>query len=153
MLGVEFVADRGGLLPWQVNRVRTYVDEALNGRIALADAARQARLSAGYFSRCFRRSFGLTFSQFVARERIERAVRLMATSPSSLSAIALACGFADQAHFTRTFGAVTGSTPGRWRRQTINDALSETLSFDPVSRGSARAGVDRLPREMAPQYS
>jgi AraC family transcriptional regulator len=143
----------GGLLPWQVNRVRAYVGEALDGRIALADAAGQARLSAGYFSRCFRRSFGLTFSQFVARERIERALRLMVSSSYSLSTIALACGFADQAHFTRTFGAVTGSTPARWRRQATNDVPSEILSFAPVSRCSARRTVDRLPRETAHQYS
>jgi AraC family transcriptional regulator len=41
----------------------------------------------------------------------------MIESAAKLSEIALACGFTDQAHFTRTFGHFMGCTPARWRRQ------------------------------------
>jgi transcriptional regulator GlxA family with amidase domain len=34
----------------------------------------------------------------------------------SLAEIAIVCGFADQSHFTRVFGAHTGQAPGVWRR-------------------------------------
>ncbi|MGH1558866.1 helix-turn-helix domain-containing protein [Caulobacter segnis] len=78
-----------------------------------------AKLSPGYFSRRFRQSFGLTFSRFVARRRIEHAQAMMTKTTSSLCQIALACGFTDQAHFTRTFGGVTGSTPSQWRRMAL----------------------------------
>lgn len=105
-----------GLLPWQARRVRDYVDGGLHERPSIKGAAEHARLSPSYFSRRFRQSFGVTFSRFVAHRRIERAQAMMARSTSSLCQIALACGFADQAHFTRTFGGVTGSTPSRWRQ-------------------------------------
>jgi hypothetical protein len=41
---------------------------------------------------------------------------LMMQSPeNSLSDIALACGFANQSHFTRVFGRIVGSSPKAWR--------------------------------------
>jgi AraC-like DNA-binding protein len=105
-----------GLLPWQARRVRDYIDDELGGRLSIRTAAERARLSPSYFSRRFRQSFGVTFSRFVAHRRIEHAQSMMVLSATSLSQIALACGFTDQAHFTRTFGGLTGSTPSRWRR-------------------------------------
>jgi AraC-like DNA-binding protein len=128
-----------GLLPWQIERVRRYIDGALNGRISLAGAAEQARLGPSHFSRCFRQCFGAPFSKVVAHRRIEHAQRLMATSPLSLCHIALACGFADQPHFTRTFNALTGTTPARWRRRSIGEAV-----FLPHERISPDAPVARL---------
>jgi AraC family transcriptional regulator len=112
-----------GLLPWQVKRVRDYVDADLHGAMSLRAAAAHARLSPGYFSRRFRQSFGVTFSRFVAARRVERARGLL-VGGAKLCEIALACGFADQAHFTRTFGNLMGSTPGRWRRQAATSRLS-----------------------------
>lgn len=108
-----------GLLPWQASRVRDYVEGDLGGRPSIRAAAERARLSPGYFSRRFRQSFGLTFSRFVAQRRVAMAQTMMVRSSSSLCQIALACGFTDQAHFTRTFGGMTGSTPSRWRRAAV----------------------------------
>ena len=113
-----------GLLPWQVKRVRDYVDADLHGAMSLRAAAAHARLSPGYFSRRFRQSFGVTFSRFVAARRVERARGLLVGGAGKLCEIALACGFADQAHFTRTFGNLMGCTPGRWRRQAAASRLS-----------------------------
>lgn len=105
-----------GLLPWQARRVRDYVDSDLGGRLSIRTAAQRAKLSPSYFSRRFRQSFGVTFSRFVAHRRIELAQSMMVLGATSLCQIALACGFTDQAHFTRTFGGLTGSTPSQWRR-------------------------------------
>ncbi|AYV46499.1 AraC family transcriptional regulator [Caulobacter flavus] len=110
----------GGLAPWQVKRIGRYVDEGLDRRLTLAEAAEQVRLSPSHFSRCFRVSFGAPFSKHVTRRRLERARWLMMTTGQSLGQIALACGFADQAHFTRAFTNLTGGAPGRWRRLTID---------------------------------
>jgi len=110
----------GGLLPWQVKRVGRYIDERIERRITLAEAADQVRLGTSHFSRCFRVSFGSPFTKYVTRKRIERARWLMITGDHSLGQIALTCGFADQAHFTRAFTNLTGEAPGRWRRQVMD---------------------------------
>jgi AraC-like DNA-binding protein len=45
---------------------------------------------------------------------VARAKRLLG-GDRALSTVALECGFCDQSHFTRTFKAWTGITPGHYR--------------------------------------
>jgi AraC-like DNA-binding protein len=48
--------------------------------------------------------------------RIDRAKALLTEAGLNLAEIALACGFADQSHFTATFRKIVGATPGSFRR-------------------------------------
>jgi transcriptional regulator GlxA family with amidase domain len=106
---------RGGLAPWQMREVRNHIEDRLEGQVRVADLAKLVSLSARYFSRAFKDSFGEPPHAYVIRMRIERAKTLMLTTPSSLSQIAFACGLADQAHLCRCFRQATGTTPGVWR--------------------------------------
>jgi len=47
--------------------------------------------------------------------RLERAREMMCDARAPLAEIAVAAGFADQAHFTRQFRKAFGFTPGLWR--------------------------------------
>jgi AraC family transcriptional regulator len=47
----------------------------------------------------------------VTDRRLERGKRLLADTSDSIAQIALACGCADQAHFTRSFAQVYGTSP------------------------------------------
>jgi len=78
--------------------------------------ARVAARSVCYFSRAFKVSFGETPHAYVMRRRVRRAQELMLNSDEPLSHIALACGFADQAHLSRLFRREVGATPSAWRR-------------------------------------
>ena len=62
-----------------------------------------------------KRIFGLTPSQFIAKTRIAAASRLLHETEKSVADIALTCGFYDHSAFTRTFRAMTGVTPTRFR--------------------------------------
>ena len=48
--------------------------------------------------------------------RIEAAKAMLRRREAPLSSIALACGFADQSHFTRVFTRRVGLSPGAWRK-------------------------------------
>ncbi|WP_049974029.1 AraC family transcriptional regulator [Azospirillum sp. B4] len=106
----------GGLAPWQVRRVQGHIRMHLAEAIRIRDVAGLARLSTSYFSRAFRITFGMPFTQYVIHQRMERARHLMATTDDPLSHIALTCGLADQAHLTRLFRQTMGVTPAAWRR-------------------------------------
>ena len=108
---------QGALVAWQVNRVRAYVDDRLETSIRIRDLAAVARRSTAYFSRAFKATFGETPHAFIVGRRLNRAAELMLTSDDSLSQVALACGFADQAHLCKMFRQRHGQSPAAWRRQ------------------------------------
>lgn len=58
----------------------------------------------------------MTPYQWLVSQRIDRARTLLRTSNAPLAEVAIACGFADQSHFTRVFASIVGATPGNWRR-------------------------------------
>jgi AraC-like DNA-binding protein len=73
-------------------------------------------LSAGHFSRSFRGATGASPRQWIIQQRIDAAMDKLLMTREPLSEIAIACGFAEQAHFTRTFKRLVGTSPGAWRR-------------------------------------
>ncbi|HEX7912397.1 MAG TPA: AraC family transcriptional regulator [Paraburkholderia sp.] len=87
------------------------------GNVSLGEIADACNLSRSYFIRAFRETTRRTPHQWLLEQRVERARELLAHSDSSLSDIAIACGFSDQSHFTRTFSQLVGTPPGTWRRQ------------------------------------
>ncbi len=109
-----------GLAPWQARRVTELIESSLDLTIRLEDCASKVRLSASYFSRAFKATFGSTVGNYIRRRRVERAQQLMLLSNEPLSQIAFACGFADQAHYCRVFRSVVGLSPGIWRRHNLS---------------------------------
>jgi AraC-like DNA-binding protein len=59
---------------------------------------------------------GIAPHNWLLTRRIEVAKEQLRSSQLSLSDVALACGFADQSHFTRVFTRMVGVSPGAWRR-------------------------------------
>jgi AraC family transcriptional regulator len=109
-----------GLAPWQMRRAQSFIEAHLDGDPSVADLAGECRLSASHFGRAFRLSVGMPPHQWLTHRRIERAKDLLREGDMRLAEIALACGFGDQSHFTRTFTRLEGQGPGKWRRLRIN---------------------------------
>ncbi|HOZ26907.1 MAG TPA: AraC family transcriptional regulator [Hyphomonadaceae bacterium] len=107
----------GGLLPWRMHRVRKLIEERIDEQLSSSDLAAAVGLSPSQFARAFKLSFGTTPHQYLMRARIDRTKMLMLTSLDALSDIALACGLADQSHFSRLFHKLEGETPAAWRRR------------------------------------
>jgi AraC family transcriptional regulator len=102
--------------PWQINRIFTHIENNLGSNLKAGDLASVIRLSQAHFFRCFKSSVGISPAQYIAQRRIELARQLMTRTDQSLTQIALACGFCDQAHFTKVFRRWVGATPYAWRR-------------------------------------
>jgi AraC family transcriptional regulator len=111
--------------PWQARMVCRYIDDHLEGSISIEDLCALVSRSKAHFSRHFKRTFGTSPHAFVIRRRLELAARYMLETDSCLTAIALQCGFADQAHFCRRWRESTRETPAAWRRahQVFRDAM------------------------------
>jgi AraC-like DNA-binding protein len=105
-----------GLAPWQARSTIALIDKDLAGRVDITRLAANVRLSQSHFHRAFKQCFGRPPLQFIIQRRIQRALELMRSTDRSLSDIAQACGFSDQAHFSHAFRKRVGRTPGTWRR-------------------------------------
>jgi AraC-like DNA-binding protein len=82
----------------------------------LLDWARENGLAAETVSRGFRKVFGVTPAFFRAETRAHGAFRQIVGDDAPLACIAASSGFADQAHMSRAVKALTGESPGIWRR-------------------------------------
>jgi AraC-like DNA-binding protein len=107
---------RGGLAPWQLRRAEALMSQNLSVQVPLERVADECGLSVRHMARAFRQSTGVPPHRWLLDRRVERAKELLPDSKLSLSDVALACGFGDQSHFTRTFTAAVRLSPGLWRR-------------------------------------
>lgn len=106
----------GSLSIQAVARVRSYIEENVGERISLEDLARIAQVSRFHFARQFRLRTGQSPMGYLLRARIERAKQMLGDSAMKVAEIAVALGFADQSHFTRTFRRFVGVPPSEYRR-------------------------------------
>jgi AraC family transcriptional regulator len=131
-------AVRGGLAAWQILRVRAYIDNNLQRTIHIRDLSAVARRSPSHFSRKFKLAVGESPHAYVVRRRLEKACHLMITGTDSLSEIALAVGFSDQAHLCRLFRQTFGRSPAIWRRECgLPDEALPSTGLDENARGCA----------------
>lgn len=103
-----------GREPVGVCRARDYIASHFSEDISLNDLAGVSGLSRAHLIRAFRRHFFITPHAYQTDLRVRHARRLLRAGDMPLD-VALACGFADQAHLTRHFKARTGVTPARFR--------------------------------------
>jgi len=86
-----------------------------DSRLCLASWAGRTGIAPGSVSRGFRQAYGISPARYRSEARARQALRRL-SGPASLADLALETGFADQAHMTRAIVALTGRTPGVWRR-------------------------------------
>ncbi len=106
----------GGPVPAWLRRAEAVLRDRYAAPPGLAELAREVGVHPGHLSRGFRRHLGRSVGETVRRRRLERSLELL-RSEMPLAEVALACGFADQSHFTRCFTRRVGVSPAAWRRR------------------------------------
>lgn len=107
------VAD-GAAAPW-LRRVRDRLHSAPMRSHGLAELALEAGVHPSHLARAFRHWQGRSIGAYVRQLRVDAALAMLAGSGASLAEIALAHGFADQAHFSRVVKRMTGATPRAYK--------------------------------------
>ncbi|AOE84236.1 hypothetical protein THL1_1688 [Pseudomonas sp. TCU-HL1] len=110
----------------------SYVERHYSEPLRLQEVAIFCRMGIYQFSRAFKRTFGLTFREYVCRYRLERSLELLINPHVTVSEVACAVGLPNVSHFTRTFRQRVGITPSQYRRdpcpQNMHSPLQEVHS-------------------------
>jgi AraC family transcriptional regulator len=99
------------LSPAALRKVMDFIEETIAGQIHLQDLARVAGVSRAHFARAFRNEIGVTPHAYLLQRRLERALHLLHWSRMPIRDVAMATGFSDHAHMTRTFRRHLGASP------------------------------------------
>jgi AraC family transcriptional regulator len=107
----------GGVPKW-LERARQFLQDHFCDCFTVDELARVVDVHPAHLIRSFRRHYGCTIGEYTRRLRIDFACRELSVSDAALAEIASTSGFYDQAHFSRTFKRLTGTTPTKFRELT-----------------------------------
>lgn len=79
-------------------------------------AAAAVGMSCSHYSRQFKLIMGKSFREYVNATRINAAERMLLTTDTPITDVALACGFATSSHFIECFKKKKHSTPRQYRQ-------------------------------------
>jgi AraC-like DNA-binding protein len=110
---------RAASVPPGVRHAVQRLEAEFANEISLGELAIMAQMSRSHFALMFREFTGYTPHQYLLLVRLHHARKLIAQGSSSLplAEIAAASGFCDQAHLSRHFRRVFGTTPAAFRSQ------------------------------------
>jgi len=91
------------------------IGENCAGKYTLKTFASKYHISEAYLSSLFARTAGVSLTNYIMRERVERSAGLMLQTNRKISDIAMEVGYEDPRYFMKIFKKVTGETPTDYR--------------------------------------
>jgi AraC-like DNA-binding protein len=96
-------------------RARDAIDLRYREELDVPMLARIALMGRAHFIREFAKAFGETPYRYLQRRRVERAMYLLLWTDEPVTEICLQVGFTSLGTFSRTFSAIVGRSPSRYR--------------------------------------
>lgn len=133
----------------RINRIINYIQQNPEKDLSLQSLSKIASFSPYHFHRIFTAIVGENPNEYVRRERVERAAKiLMHNSHLALTEVALQCGFSSSATFSRAFKERFAVTATFFRNQYQNrknckelsnnrKEITESVSYDNFSQAAA----------------
>lgn len=101
--------------PPAVARAKKIIQDRHTEELSLGQVAQEVHVSSFYLCKLFRKSTGMTFTEFVSRTRLEKAKSLLLNPNLRVSEIVYDVGFQSLTHFNRVFKKMMGESPTQYR--------------------------------------
>lgn len=101
---------------FRVHEACEYIVENCTRNITQKEVAEHINFSTYYFSRIFREYTMESFNDFLSRQRLEHAVRLLTSDNTSITEVAFLSGFQSISNFNKTFLKAMGCSPKQYRK-------------------------------------
>jgi AraC-like DNA-binding protein/ligand-binding sensor protein len=122
-----------------VTKAKQYIEQQHAEEISLGQVAEAVHVSPFHLCKLFRKSTGMTFTEFVSRTRTEKAKNLLLNPQLRISEIVYEVGFQSLTHFNRIFKKLVGQSPTQYRARTAN--AGEPMSLAHCHRRNRGANV------------
>ncbi|MED0971555.1 helix-turn-helix domain-containing protein [Bacillus paramycoides] len=100
-----------------ISKCLNHISKNIYDEISLNELADQLGITPTYLSKLFRIEVGIPLSEYIQRERVEEAKKLLTLTTYRLSDICGWLNFSDQSYFTRVFKKITTMTPKEYRKK------------------------------------
>lgn len=104
----------------KINSVISYIATNYGTISSIDEIADACYINKSYMCRLFKKETGLTVFEYLTHIKIHNSCEMMRSTNSSLTDIALQCGFSSPAYFSYTFKELTGCTPSQFRNSQKN---------------------------------
>lgn len=98
------------------DRILNYLRSHYMNDITLSDVADYLNYSPTYLSMKFKKEFGINFTKYLQKTRIEQSMRLLAHTDKSIDEIAAEVGYHDNKAFYSLFKSFSNSSPAKFRK-------------------------------------
>jgi AraC-like DNA-binding protein/ligand-binding sensor protein len=115
ILSNQIAVETSASEPAPVAKAKHFIAQNQDNALCLATVAKAVNTSTFYFCKLFKRATGLTFTEYLARVRIEKAKSLLLDPNRRVSEVAYEIGFQSLTHFNRTFRKLVGQSPTAYR--------------------------------------
>ena len=105
------------------NHSDVYIKNNFTQRLFLKELAIQFALSPNYCCSLFTKTTGLTFSQYITKLRMEKALLLLQNPTLTINDIAGLTGYDDQIYFSKVFKKYYSLTPSQYRDKMISGGI------------------------------
>ena len=103
-----------------VGKAKRFIHENLDKEMKCKDVADAVYMDSDYLSKLFKKEEGMSLLEYIHRERIRLASRLLTVTSQSVSEIAMQTGYTNASHFATVFKKETGVSPLEYRKQKEN---------------------------------
>jgi two-component system, response regulator YesN len=88
--------------------------------ISLGDVAKECYLSESYLSRKMKQVFGIGFTEYITKLRMEKAIEYLKEQNTKVTEISVRVGYPDYRYFSQLFRKHTGYSPSEYIKGKIN---------------------------------
>ena len=138
ILSNQILIQRDNAEPPMITKAKEFIGEHHAEDLSLPQVARFANASPFYFCKLFKRTTGLTFTNFLSRVRIESSKKLLMNPQLRVNEVAYEVGFQSLTHFNRVFQKLLGQSPTEYRLNAQNRGEKSGRFFPESSKSCSR---------------
>jgi two-component system, response regulator YesN len=103
-----------------INKAKQYIQENITRDISQEETANHLYICSAYLCRIFKKQTGENFTQYVVREKINKAIELLRDPKNKSYKVGEYLGYKTASYFSKVFKAQTGLNPSEYRSRVLN---------------------------------